>query len=214
MRLLSVNRSRAKPITVGSRVDQTGIFKTPADEPVRVGKLGLAGDVQVSKQHHGGPDQAVYLYNAKDYAWFSEQLGHELTPGTFGENLTLSEFPENVYIGDRFEIGAVLLEVTAPRIPCATLAARVGKPDFVKTFKQAERPGVYARVLREGSLKVGDEGVYLRGQSNVSTSEMFQLHYTKPSREQVERVLAAPIAERAREAYKKELATRQNHSTA
>ena len=202
MKLIAVNRSQAKPITVGDRIDQTGIFKTPADAPVHVNKLGLAGDVQVAKKHHGGPDQAVYLYSAQDYAWFSKQLCRELAPGTFGENLTLSELPAEVYVGDRFEVGEVLLEVTAPRIPCATLAARVGKPDFVKTFKQAERPGVYTRVLTEGRLKAGDEVGYSRGQGDVSTLEMFRLHYTKPTREQAERVLKAPIAERARKAYK------------
>ena len=206
MHLLSVNRSRAKPITVGSQVDQTGIFKTPASEPVRVGKLGLVGDVQVSKQHHGGPDQAVYLYSAQDYTWFSELLERELRPGTFGENLTLSEFPAEVYVGDRFEVGEVVLEVTAPRIPCATLAARVGEPTFVKTFKQAERPGLYTRVITEGSVQAGDEVTYLRGQSNISTLEMFRLHYVKRTREQLERLLAAPIDERGRKAYEEELA--------
>ena len=205
MKLLSVNRSQAQPITVGEKVDQTGIFKTPTGESVRVDKLGLAGDVQVSKKHHGGPDQAVYLYSARDYAWFSELLGRELSPGTFGENLTFSEFPAEVYVGDRFQVGEVLLEVTAPRIPCATFAARMGEPTFVETFKQAERPGVYARVITEGSVQAGDEVVYSRGQSDVSTLEMFRLHYTKPTLEQLERLLKAPIAERARETYEEEL---------
>ena len=208
MHLLSVNSSQAKPITVGNQVDQTGIFKTPVSEPVQVGKLGLAGDVQVAEQHHGGPDQAVYLYSAEDYTWFSGQLGRELHPGTFGENLTLSELPTEVYVGDRFEVGEIVLEVTAPRIPCATLAARMGEPTFVKTFKQAERPGLYARVLKEGSVKAGDTVTYTRGQSAVSTLEMFRLHYVKRTPEQLRSLLAAPIDERGRKAYEEELAAK------
>ena len=200
MKLLSVNRSLPKPITVGVRADRTGIFKTPADEPVYVGKLGLEEDVQVSKKHHGGLDQAVYLYSAEDYAWFAQRLGRELAPGTFGENLTLSDFGEHtLYIGDRLNIGEVVLELTAPRIPCATLAARMGDTGFVKRFQKAERPGVYARVLQEGSLRQGDEVVYTRGDSIVTVLELFHNYYDKaPTRVGLERLLSAPLAERAR----------------
>ena len=200
MNLLSVNRSLAKPITVGTRADRTGIFKTPAREPVRVGQLGLEDDVQVSTKHHGGPDQAVYLYSAEDYAWFSNALGRELGPGTFGENLTLSDFGgHTLYVGDRLQLGEVVLELTAPRIPCATLAARVGEPNFVKRFKQAERPGVYARVLTGGTLNRGDEAVYTRGASSVTTLELFRDHYDNTDTPAgLERLLSAPVAERSR----------------
>lgn len=205
MNLLSVNRSLPKPITVGARDDRTGIFKMPVDEPVRVGRLGLEEDVQVAKKHHGGPDQAVYLYSAADYAWFANELGRDLAPGTFGENLTLSDFSvsdfgeEPLYIGDRFEIGEVVLELTAPRIPCATLAARMGDAGFVKRFKKAERPGVYARVLTEGLLRQGDAVVYRRGDSDVTTLELFHNFYDiAPTRAGLERLLSAPIAARSR----------------
>lgn len=200
MKLLSVNRGLPKPITIGARIERTGIFKTPAAASVRVGKLGLEEDVQVAKKHHGGPDQAVYLYSAEDYAWFSGILGRELAPGTFGENLTLSSFGENpLFVGDRLRIGEVLLELTAPRIPCATLAARMGDPGFVKRFKEAERPGVYARVLAEGRLQEGDEAVYMRGDSDVTVLELFRNFYDRaPKPEELERLLGAPLAERSR----------------
>ncbi len=208
MNLLSVNRSPPKPITVGVRADLTGIFKTPAGEPVRVGELGLEEDVQVSKQHHGGPDQAVYLYSAEDYAWFSSELGRDLAPGTFGENLTLSSFGANtLYIGDRLQIGEVLLELTAPRLPCATLAARMGDTGFVKRFKEAERPGVYARVLSHGSLRRGDEVVYTRGDSDVTALELFRDHYDKTrTPAALERFLSAPVAARSRQELRERLA--------
>lgn len=200
MKLASVNRSLPKPITIGERRARTGIFKMPAAVSVRVGKLGLEEDVQVAKKHHGGPDQAVYLYSAEDYAWFSDVLGRELAAGTFGENLTLSSFGGNpLFVGDRLRIGEVLLELTAPRIPCATLAARMGDPKFVKRFKEAERPGVYARVLTEGALQEGDEVVYVRGSSDVTVLELFRTFYDRaPEPEELERLLGAPVAERSR----------------
>ena len=89
-----------------------------------------------------GPDQALYLYSAEDYAWWAGELGAPPAPGTFGENLTLSSFgPVEVRIGDRFRVGAALVEATAPRIPCATFATRMGEPDWVKRFAAARRPG-------------------------------------------------------------------------
>lgn len=207
MKLLSVNTSGPKLLEQGDRKIKTGILKMPVEEPVQVGELGLEGDVQVSKKHHGGPDQALYLYSAEDYAWFSEQVGRDLAPGTFGENLTLSGFgTSDVYIGDRFVVGEVLLEVTAPRIPCATFAARMNDTGFVKRFKEAERPGVYVRVLRTGEVHAGDEITYERGGSDVSALELFRSYYRrKLDAAALERILAAPIAERARRDYEHKL---------
>lgn len=202
MKLLSVNTSLAQPIAGGTKSGLTGIFKRPRIETVKVGSSGLEQDVQVDTENHGGRDQAVYLYSMDDYAWWSEQLGMLLEPGTFGENLTLSTLPELLYIGDRFAIGNVLLEVTAPRIPCVTLAARMNDTGFVKKFSRANRPGVYARVLQEGNLQAGDPVSYLRGKYEVTVLEVFQFFYQKhKTAEELERFLAAPIAERSRKDY-------------
>ena len=206
MKLLSVNTSQPKTITDGKKSGLTGIFKTPHQDAVRVGLLGLEQDVQVDTENHGGKDQAVYLYSQDDYAYFSEQLGIVLEPGTFGENLTLSNLPEPLYIGDRFEIGNVILEVTAPRIPCSTLSARMNDIGFVEKFSQANRPGVYARVIQEGTLQAGDPVKYSRGKFEVTVVEEFQFFYQKhKSIEELERFLAAPIAERSRKDYEKML---------
>lgn len=209
MKLLSVNVSSPKPIERGGKSGKTGIYKESVAGLVKVGVLGLEGDTQVDSENHGGKDQAVYLYSMDDYAWWSAQLGTVLEAGTFGENLTVSSLPEPLYIGDRFAIGSsdtgsVLLEVTAPRVPCSTLAARMNDLAFVKKFAQAVRPGVYTRVLQEGSLQAGDEVTYLRGKYDVTTLEEFQMFYQKVQAiEDIERLLAAPIAERSRRDYEK-----------
>jgi MOSC domain-containing protein YiiM len=209
MKLLSVNVSKPKPISRGGKSGLTSIFKESVSGLVNVGVLGLEHDTQVDTENHGGKDQALYLYSNDDYAWWSEQLGMTLEPGTFGENLTLSSLPEPLYIGDRFAIGSdtggsVILEVTAPRIPCSTLAARMNDLAFVKKFVKAARPGVYARVIQTGSLQAGDEVTYIRGKYEVTALEEFQTFYQKVQAiEDLERFLAAPIAERSRKDYER-----------
>ncbi len=209
MKLLSVNVSGPKPIERAGKSGKTGIFKESVQGQVKVTVLGLENDTQVDSDNHGGKDQAVYLYSFDDYAWWSEQLGMTLEAGTFGENLTLSSLPEPLYIGDRFAVGSdiggsVVLEVSAPRIPCSTLAARMNDTAFVKKFAKAARPGVYTRVIQTGFLQAGDEVNYIRGKYNVTALEEFHMFYQKVQAvEDLERLLAAPIAERSRRDYEK-----------
>ena len=156
LQLVSVNVGQPEELA-GGKPMRTGIFKRPQAEPVRVGRLGLAGDAICDTENHGGQQQAVYLYGVPDYAWWEAELGRPLEPGTFGENLTIDGFSSaEVRIGDRYRIGPVLLEATCPRIPCRTFAARMGDPRFPKRFMAARRPGVYCRVLVEGELAAGD----------------------------------------------------------
>lgn len=154
MKLLSVNIAVAESIAAKSGV--SGIFKRPTQGPVAVGALGLAGDTICDVDHHGGVDQAVYLYGTADYDWWEGELDRPLPAGTFGENLTVAGMASrDILVGDRFEIGDVVLEVTSPRIPCVTLNARMDDRHFVAKFLQARRPGAYARVLQNGVLEAG-----------------------------------------------------------
>lgn len=140
----------------------TGIFKEPQTGSVWVGTLGLENDAICDTAHHGGPDQAVYLYGVEDYAFWSRELGRVLAPGTFGENLTIAGLESaKLNIGDRFMRGSLVLEVTSPRIPCRTFAARMEDKYFVKKFMDAARPGIYCRVLGEGAIKAGDALTFL-----------------------------------------------------
>lgn len=208
MRLLSINIGKAQNITNAGKSGKTGIFKQPIITPVLITFLGLAGDEICDTANHGGTDQAVYLYGSKDYEWWTNELGYMLAPGTFGENFTVSDLESAAYrIGDRFRIGEVILEVTAPRIPCGTLAARMSDPKFPKRFQQAERPGLYCRVIQEGIVQEGDP-VTLEpcvGES-VLAIEMFRNFYRKDQDEMtLRRYLAAPLAIRARVAMEQQL---------
>jgi len=207
MVLVSINIGQPRTVQIGTRTVQTGINKTPV-QSAQIEPLGLADDHVVDQKHHGGPDQAVYVYSAEDYDWWMGQLGQALEPGLFGENLTFSSFGEGpVRVGDRFRVGAVLLEATAPRIPCAVFANRMDDPQWVKKFQQAARPGFYARVLTAGEVKKGDPIEKIAAlATNPSIADIFALHYEKsPSLETLRWVLSAPIAIRYREDYEKAL---------
>ena len=215
MNLISVNLGQERILQRKDRTERTGIFKFPTDESVRVTRLGLEGDIIVSKKHHGGPDQAVYIYGWEDYEWWSKELGKDIAPATFGENLTISELESAQFnIGDYLHINEVTLQVTAPRIPCGTFATRMGDPQWVKRFRHAERPGLYCRVIQEGSVMAGDVVSIERYTSDtVSISEMFRDFYERNKNEEtLHRHLNAPIAIRARRDLEKELQRRLSGS--
>jgi len=208
MQLISVNIGQEKTQQNGLRLETTGIYKSPSNETVYIGSLGPNGDVVCDKKNHGGPDQAVYIYGAKDYDWWSKELGREVTPGTFGDNLTISNLESAQFnIGDRLQVGSVVLEVTSPRIPCSTLATRMGDPKFVKRYRQAERPGLYCRVIQEGNVRQGDMVSVTRyvGET-LSIAEMFREYYEKDKSEaSLRRHLNAPISIRSRVSLEEEL---------
>lgn len=201
MYLLSVNVGREQPIENAGKSGKTGIFKRPISTAVEVTPEGVAGDSISDTENHGGVDQAVYVFGEPDYAWWSEELGLDLQPGTFGENLTVSGLESvGACIGDRLHAGPVVLEVTAPRIPCATLAARMEDPLFVKRFRRAERPGLYCRVLSEGLVRAGDPVELERYEGErVPALEIFRDFFDpNPGEATLRRHLAVPLAVRAR----------------
>jgi len=200
MQVISINIGKATRLGSGRNAAETGIDKCPAAGHVFVGTTGLHGDAVCDRVHHGGADQAVYVYRTEDYAWWSERLGPKVAIGTFGENLTITGLPPDLNVGTRLEIGDVTLEATAPRIPCATLATRMHDEHFGLAFRRAERPGFYFRVLREGDVTAGDPVRLVEtATGNVSILELFRLNYEPhPAADALRRALAAPIAARAR----------------
>lgn len=142
----------------------TAIDKRAADGAVKVTRYGLRGDVQADRKHHGGLEQALYVYGEDDAAFWAEQLGRDLPAGWFGENLRVEGIdPTQARVGERWRIGegpgAFEIEATDPRTPCATFARWVGGPEskgWVKRFADEGRLGAYFRVLKNGSVSAGD----------------------------------------------------------
>lgn len=135
----------------------TGAFKEPVSGPVRLGALNLAGDGQADLENHGGADKAVCAYPFEHYVRWQDELGiAALRDGGFGENFTTAgQLEADVCIGDVFEIGTALVQVSQPRQPCWKLPRRWNVPDLALRVQQTGRTGWYFRVLREGEVEAG-----------------------------------------------------------
>jgi MOSC domain-containing protein YiiM len=159
----SVNVGVARSVLKNGNL--TGIDKQPisgsvhiaAPGPKGIGGSGVAGDVIGDLRHHGGDDQAVYCYAREDLDWWALEIGESLRSGMFGENLTLSGLDvTSALVGEKWRVGDdVLLQVTAPRIPCATFATWMAQRGWLKRFTQRAHPGAYLRVLVPGEVVAG-----------------------------------------------------------
>ncbi|MCB0875394.1 MAG: MOSC domain-containing protein [Solirubrobacterales bacterium] len=152
-----MNVARPRLITINGSPRKTGIFKEAVSGPVLLRDDAVAGDAVVDTAVHGGVDKAVYAYAAEDYGWWSGELGRDLAPGWFGENLTTSGIAiGGARIGERWRVGEALLEVSEPRQPCSTLGAKMGDQRFVKRFARSLRLGTYLRIVEAGPVEAGD----------------------------------------------------------
>ena len=157
-RVEAVCVSGPRPIRLPRAGDTTSaIDKRPVTSRVAVHRLGLDGDVQVNQKFHGGEGQALYAYAQEDADWWAAELERDLPAGRFGENLRTTGIDlTGAVLGERWRIGDVLVEVTAPRTPCAKLQAHWGVPRLIKRFTEHGASGAYLRVLESGTLGAGD----------------------------------------------------------
>lgn len=167
---------------------RTSIDKRPARGAVVVRRLGLDGDAQSNRRHHGGPDKAVHAYAQEDLDHWSEVLGAEVPPGQLGENLTtLGLDVTEAEIGSRWQVGEALLEVASVRTPCATLRAWQQRSGYdvtgwTRRFAAAVRPGAYLRVLGEGEVRAGDDVVVVHEPGHgVTVATMFRALVLEPA---------------------------------
>jgi MOSC domain-containing protein YiiM len=196
MRLLSVNTSPGRTVDYNGRPVLTGIFKEPVTGTVAVRRLGLEGDRQADLENHGGENKAVYAYAREHYDFWRRELGRDdLAPGAFGENLTTEGLDErDVTPGDVFEIGSALLAAVQPRQPCFKLGIKMGDMGVVERFLRSGRFGVYFRVVREGSLRVGDAMTLVtRVEPRFPLPDLLRLRYDPaPDPDDIERALVVP----------------------
>jgi len=190
---------------------RTGIHKVPTPQTVAVrapgpmhGGLGsgLVGDVIGNHKVHGGDNQAVYAYAREDLDAWETVLQRALTNGMFGENITtFGAEVSAALIGERWQVGGdgVVLEVSAPRIPCTTFAGARGERGWIKTFTKAAKPGAYLRVLSPGTVQAGDAiSVIHRPDHAVTVALVFRAETLEP--ELLPQILAADaLPEEAKE---------------
>jgi MOSC domain-containing protein YiiM/ferredoxin-NADP reductase len=192
-RLLSVNVGLPRDIEWRGRTVHTGIWKDPVHGRRRVGPLNLEGDGQGDRAGHGGAQRAVFVYQIESYRHWQEQLKRsDFVHGQFGENFTIEGLPDDaVCIGDRYEIGSALFEVTQPRVTCYRVGIRMDEPRMPALLTASGRPGFYFRVLREGEVGAGDEIVKVgEARERMTVAEINALLYSPDhSRDRLERAL-------------------------
>lgn len=160
MQLESVNIGQVQKLAWRDGTS-SAIHKGSAHGWIHVGLHGLDGDEQADLINHGGVDKAVFVMPEENYARFRIKAPY----GYLGENLTVSGLDEErVCLGDRLQVGSVLLEVTQPRSPCWKLAEQVveesdwaSTAEFLDAYSQSGHVGFYCRVVEEGLLKKGDQ---------------------------------------------------------
>lgn len=180
-RLVSVNVGLPCDVDWGGRIVHTAIWKAPVCGPCRVGRLNLDGDGQGDLAGHGGEQRAVFVYQIESYCYWQEQLKRtDFVHGQFGENFTVEGMPDDVVcIGDRYQIGSALFEVTQPRVTCYRVGIRMNEPRMPALLTSSGRPGFYFRVLQEGEVEAGDEIIKLgEAQERMTIAEINALLYS------------------------------------
>jgi ferredoxin-NADP reductase/MOSC domain-containing protein YiiM len=179
-RLLSVNVGLPKDVTWHGKTVHTGVWKYPVDGPSQVRRLNIDGDGQGDLAGHGGENRAVFVYQIESYRYWQGELGRDdFEYGQFGENFTVSGLAdEQVCVGDRYQIGEALFEVTQPRVTCYRVGIRMDEPRMPSLLVSHHRPGFYFRVLREGTVRPGDEIVRVAaGPEAMTVAEIDGLLY-------------------------------------
>src|SRR6516162_3447093 len=192
-RLLSVNVGLPRDIAWRGKTVHTAVWKDPVQGRRMVRRLNIDGDGQGDLGGHGGEQRAVFVYQIESYRYWQAELKRaDFVPGQFGENFTIEGLPDDVVcVGDRYEIGNALFEVTQPRVTCYRVGIRMNEPRMPALLTDSGRPGFYFRVLREGDGGAGDAIVKVgEAKEPMTVAEINALLYSPHHvRDRVERAL-------------------------
>jgi MOSC domain-containing protein YiiM len=199
-KVLSINVGGVREFVYHGRPAKSAIWKAPIAGRIAARGVNLEGDDQADREAHGGPDKALYAYAVEDLRWWEARLGRSLPYGQFGENVTTEGIEVNdALVGERWEIGSTVLEVSEPRVPCWRLGVRMDDPMFPRRFTDALRPGAYLRIVVEGNVGAGDE-IRVTGKPlhDLTIRDFFRIY--SRDRDELERLVAIPgISESWRE---------------
>ncbi len=182
MKVIATNISKGTIITWHGKEEKTGIFKTPTQEPIFLGKTDVEKDTVVDRKYHGGLDKACYLFSAEEYKYWKKLYPNlDWDWGKFGENLTIAGLEESqIRIGDIYKLGGALVQISQPREPCYKLGIRFETQNIIKQFIDRSHPGTYVRILEEGLVSQGDRMVLVKQSENSLTIQQFyQLLFAK-----------------------------------
>lgn len=192
-KLVSINVGTPREFEYKGRTAISAIWKSPVSGRVAAKGVNLEGDDQADREAHGGFDKAIYAYALEDLQWWKQQIEQDIEHGQFGENFTTQGLDVNgALVGERWEIGTTILEVSEPRIPCWRFGVRMNDKTFPKKFTQALRPGSYLRIIEEGDVGVGDEiKVVEKPKHDLSIQDVFRIYTI--DRDEAERILEAEL---------------------
>ena len=176
MKVISVNIGRRTEIQWKGKSYTTGIIKSSVPGAIFLGREGVENDSVIDRKHHGGEDQAVYAYGNNHYPFWQKRYPLlNMNHGFFGENLSLSNLEEtNIFVGDIYELGEAVIQVTKPRQPCLKLGIRFNNTDVIKQFWNTTKSGVYFKILQEGKVAIEDElKLVEKAQDSPSIAEVF-----------------------------------------
>ena len=178
MKIKSTNLSQPRTVSWRGKNITTGIYKTPVNGPIYLGKEIVNQDHIADRRVHGGTHKACYLFSTAHYDYWKSLYPHlEWDWGMFGENLTVEALDESkIYVGDIYELGSSLVQVSQPREPCFKLGIRFGSQQILKQFIDHAYPGTYVSVLREGEVRPGDSlKLVERKQDRLTIRDLFRL---------------------------------------
>lgn len=193
MEIVSINVGKPITMTYEGKELATGIYKQPIEGAIFLSSLNFVGDGQADLKYHGGVDKAVCVYSYEHYPFWEGELQRSLLFGAFGENLTVKGMTEDVVcIGDTFQLGKAVVQVTQPRQPCHKLAKRYDVPDLALTVQNVGFTGFYFRVLQEGHVSTADRpSLVKRHSAGVSVAFANQImHHEKKNQDGIRQLLA------------------------
>lgn len=209
--LISLNVGQPRPLAYRGKHVQSGFRKSPvqAAEALWLGETGLEGDAQADLKNHGGPDKAVCVYPLEHYPYWSARLGRSLKPGAFGENFSTERLLEpEVCVGDVYQVGSAIVQVSQPRQPCFKMAARHGVKELAWWVQEAGFTGFYFRCLEPGEAQAGGDIALLeRSAAEVTVEEANRvMHHDKRDAAGIERLLEVPeLSANWRQTFEKRL---------
>jgi len=196
-----------------SKTMYSGILKTSVSGPLHLGELGFENDDSADKRWHGGEDKAVCAYSFDHYEFWEKETANKLSPGAFGENLTISELDEKVVcLGDIYSFGEAKLQVSLPREPCHKLNKIFNKKDMACKFQKTGFTGFYFRVLSVGMVQPKTTLKLLeKGSQEITIEEANDLMFRKEKRDydRIETALSLDfLSESWKRGYRKRLLKR------
>ncbi|KAB1069464.1 MOSC domain-containing protein [Tamlana haliotis] len=182
MKIISTNTSKPQTIIWNDKPVETGIYKTPTNTPIFLGKTDVKNDTVTDRKYHGGEFKACYLFSEDHYTyWKSLYPNLDWNYGMFGENLTVEGLNESkILVGNIYHVGTALIQITEHREPCFKLGVKFGTQNILKQFIDYGFPGAYIRVLEEGAVNVGDTFKLVKqAQNSLSIQALFKLIFEK-----------------------------------